>query len=84
MLKLDKGVRLFANYAQGFKAPAPSQVNQFFENPIGGYRTVPNPDTGSAGAERLMTLADELAEGRVKQADAVSRARTVIAEVTGG
>jgi hemoglobin/transferrin/lactoferrin receptor protein len=44
VLKLDKGVRLFANYAQGFKAPAPSQVNQFFENPVGRYRTVPNAD----------------------------------------
>lgn len=40
-------------------------------------------DTGSAGAERLMTLADELAEGRVKQPEAVRRARMVIAEVTG-
>lgn len=47
VFKTDGGVRLFANYAQGFKAPEPSQVNQFFENPnppAGPYRTLPNPD----------------------------------------
>lgn len=44
VLKLNDSVRLFANYAKGFKAPAPSQVNQFFENPVGRYRTIPNPD----------------------------------------
>lgn len=45
--KLDDMFSLFANYAHGFKAPAPSQVNQFFENPtspFGAYRTIPNPD----------------------------------------
>jgi hemoglobin/transferrin/lactoferrin receptor protein len=47
VLKLGKSVSLFANYAYGFKAPAPSQVNQFFENPtspFGAYRTITNPD----------------------------------------
>jgi hemoglobin/transferrin/lactoferrin receptor protein len=42
--KLSDNVRFFANYARGFKAPAPSQVNQFFENPTGRYRTIPNAD----------------------------------------
>lgn len=37
-------VSLFANYAQGFKAPAPTQVNQFFENLAFGYTSVPNPN----------------------------------------
>jgi hemoglobin/transferrin/lactoferrin receptor protein len=41
VVKLSDHVRFFANYARGFKAPAPSQVNQFFENP-GRYRTIPN------------------------------------------
>jgi hypothetical protein len=50
----------------------------------GGLSVAEVADTGSAGAERLMTLAEELAEGRIKQAEAVRRARTVIAEVTGG
>lgn len=37
-------VSLFGNYAQGFKAPAPTQVNQFFENLAFGYTSVPNPN----------------------------------------
>jgi len=35
---------LFANYAQGFKAPTPSQVNNGFSNIAFGYVSVPNPD----------------------------------------
>jgi hemoglobin/transferrin/lactoferrin receptor protein len=34
----------FFNYASGFKAPAPSQVNNYFENPIFGYTSIPNPN----------------------------------------
>lgn len=44
-------VRLFANYAQGFKAPEPSQVNQFFENLAFGYTSRPNPDLGPEKSE---------------------------------
>ncbi|SFG01256.1 hemoglobin/transferrin/lactoferrin receptor protein [Novosphingobium sp. CF614] len=47
VLKLDGGTSVFANYAQGFKAPSPSQVNQFFENPTSpffAYKSIPNPD----------------------------------------
>jgi hemoglobin/transferrin/lactoferrin receptor protein len=36
--------RLFGNYAAGFKAPTPSQVNNFFANPLQGYTSIPNPD----------------------------------------
>jgi hemoglobin/transferrin/lactoferrin receptor protein len=52
--KLTDEVRLFANYATGFKAPEPSQVNQFFENltsPFSSYRTIPNPDLGPERSE---------------------------------
>jgi hemoglobin/transferrin/lactoferrin receptor protein len=42
--KLSEGARLFANYAHGFKAPEPSQVNNFFENLASGYTSIPNPD----------------------------------------
>jgi len=45
--RLTRAISVVANYAHGFKAPAPSQVNQFFENPtspFGAYRTIPNPD----------------------------------------
>lgn len=41
--KLGGGLSLFANYAHGFKAPEPSQVNQFFENIAFGYVSEPNP-----------------------------------------
>ncbi len=35
---------VFANYAEGFKAPSPSQVNNYFENLGFGYTSIPNPD----------------------------------------
>ena len=40
-------------------------------------------DSGSAGAEEIMTIADDLAQGRADEADAARRARAVIARVTG-
>lgn len=36
----------FADYASGFKAPAPSEVNNYFENLVFGYTSIPNPDLG--------------------------------------
>lgn len=42
--KITDEVRLFANYATGFKAPEPGQVNQFFSNIASGYTSIPNPD----------------------------------------
>jgi len=44
VLRLFGDFRLFANYAEGFKAPSPSQVNNFFENPPVGYISIPNPN----------------------------------------
>jgi hemoglobin/transferrin/lactoferrin receptor protein len=35
---------VFGNYASGFRAPNAGQVNGFFQNLAGGYRTVPNPN----------------------------------------
>ncbi|WP_372731858.1 TonB-dependent hemoglobin/transferrin/lactoferrin family receptor [Novosphingobium sp.] len=49
--KLTDGVRLFANYANGFKAPEPGQINQFFQNPAQGYISSPNPDLGPERSE---------------------------------
>jgi len=43
-VKLAPDVMLFGNYAQGFLAPTPSQVNNFFEFIAGGYTSIPNPD----------------------------------------
>lgn len=44
VLALGSGFKAFANYGQGFKAPEPSQVNQFFQNLAFGYRSEPNPN----------------------------------------
>lgn len=49
--KLAEEVRIFANYATGFKAPEPGQVNQFFENLAFGYTSRPNPDLGPETSE---------------------------------
>lgn len=35
---------LFFNYANGFKAPSPSQVNNSFTNVASGYTSIPNPN----------------------------------------
>lgn len=37
-------VRLYGSWARGFKAPEPSQVNNFFANPPVGYISIPNPN----------------------------------------
>jgi hemoglobin/transferrin/lactoferrin receptor protein len=42
--QLGGGFSLYVNYAMGFKAPAPTQVNQFFANPAQNYTSIPNPD----------------------------------------
>jgi len=36
--------QMFGNWAEGFKAPTPSQVNLFFSNPAFGYTSAPSPD----------------------------------------
>ncbi|WP_296722036.1 TonB-dependent hemoglobin/transferrin/lactoferrin family receptor [Erythrobacter sp.] len=50
-VKLAEDVILFGNYAQGFLAPTPSQVNNFFEFIAGGYTSIPNPDLGPETSE---------------------------------
>lgn len=37
-------IGVYANYAMGFKAPSPSQVNNAFANLAGNYRSLPNPN----------------------------------------
>ncbi len=51
--EIAEGVNLYANYAQGFAAPEPGQVNQFFENVIFGYTSEPNPDLKPETSETL-------------------------------
>ncbi|MEH6683338.1 MAG: TonB-dependent hemoglobin/transferrin/lactoferrin family receptor [Qipengyuania sp.] len=50
-VKLADDVLLYANYAQGFRAPTPYQVNNFFENLAYGYTSLPNPDLGPETSE---------------------------------
>lgn len=49
--RLGGGFSLYGNYARGFKAPAPTQVNQFFSNLASGYTSIPNPDLGPETSE---------------------------------
>ena len=51
VFRLAEQARLFFNYAQGFKAPSPAQVNNAFSNPIQNYRSIPNPDLKSETSE---------------------------------
>jgi len=46
-------LKLFANVAVGFKAPAPSQVNNAFSNPAQGYTSIPNPDLKPETSETI-------------------------------
>lgn len=51
VVKLGENVRLFGNYAQGFRSPTPFQVNNYFSNPAYGYTSLPNPDLGPERSE---------------------------------
>ena len=47
VVKLAGEVSVFGNYARGFQAPSPIEINQFFDNPSAfpfSYRTLRNPD----------------------------------------
>lgn len=44
VFRLNDQIGLFLNYAEGFKAPAPSQVNNAFVNLIQNYKSIPNPN----------------------------------------
>jgi hemoglobin/transferrin/lactoferrin receptor protein len=46
-------IKLFANYAQGFRAPEPSEVNNAFANLIANYRSVPNPNLKAETSETV-------------------------------
>ena len=44
LVRVTDRVNVFANAADGFKAPAPSQVNNGFTNPVSNYKSLSNPD----------------------------------------
>lgn len=45
--------QVFGNYARGFKAPTPSQVNNGFSNAVVNYTSIPNPDLKPETSETL-------------------------------
>jgi hemoglobin/transferrin/lactoferrin receptor protein len=45
--RLSERLDVHAQYAEGFKAPPYSDVNVGFTNPIGGYKTISNPELES-------------------------------------
>ncbi len=53
LVRVNEQVSLFANAAAGFKAPAPSQVNNGFTNPIQNYRSESNPDLKPETSETI-------------------------------
>ena len=53
VIRLGDQLRLFGNYAQGFRAPEPGQINQFFSNLASGYTSIPNPDLGPERSESV-------------------------------
>lgn len=62
-LKAGGALVLFGHYAQGFLAPTPSQVNNFFENLASGYTSIPNPDLRPETSESWEAGARYLAGG---------------------
>lgn len=52
-LDLSRDWTLYGQYATGFRTPGADQLNRFFENPIGFYRTVPNPNLKPEKAQHL-------------------------------
>ncbi len=53
MYRVDPAWSVFGNYAAGFRAPNAGQVNAFFENPVGNYKTIPNPDLKPEKSQNL-------------------------------
>ena len=53
LFRVNEQVSLFANAAAGFKAPAPSQVNNGFTNPIANYRSESNPQLRPETSETI-------------------------------
>lgn len=44
MWRLDPTWRVYGQFATGFRAPSPYQLNEYFQNPTQFYTSIPNPD----------------------------------------
>ncbi|MCY4754737.1 TonB-dependent receptor domain-containing protein [Pelomonas aquatica] len=59
--KAAPGLAPYAQWARGFKAPTPSQVNSGFSNPAQGYKSIGNPNLKAERADsRELGLRGEL------------------------
>ncbi|KQY88646.1 TonB-dependent receptor domain-containing protein [Pelomonas sp. Root1444] len=47
------GLTSYAQWARGFKAPTPAQVNNGFANPVQNYETIGNPDLKAERADSI-------------------------------
>lgn len=47
MFNINSEISVYASLAQGFRAPPYNSVNVGFTNPIGGYKTISNPELQS-------------------------------------
>lgn len=53
VVRFTDELNFFVNAAQGFKAPAPSQVNTGFTNPAQGYTSISNPNLKPESSETI-------------------------------
>lgn len=56
VVRLPENFSAFANYARGFQAPSPIEINQFFDNPSAfpfSYQTLRNPDLEPENSETV-------------------------------
>jgi hemoglobin/transferrin/lactoferrin receptor protein len=51
--KAMPGLTPYAQWAKGFKAPTPSQVNNGFANPVQNYETIANPELKAERADSV-------------------------------
>lgn len=65
---------VFGNVAAGFRAPSPLQLNNYFENPFGNYRSIPNPDL-KPETSRTVELGTRATTGSLNWEAAVFRGR---------
>ncbi len=68
------GWTVFGNVAAGFRAPSPLQLNNYFENPFGNYRSIPNPDL-KPETSRTIELGTRATTGALKWEAAVFSGR---------
>lgn len=68
IFNIDNEFSVYASFAQGFRAPPYNSVNVGFTNPIGGYKTISNPNLlseTSNGYELGLRYVNSTMNGRI-------------------